>query len=583
MEDSVLNIESISLTNDKPKSQDSYLPSWVLKMRTKISESRNSHALAESRIEGLYKNVEILDESLVSYKIYKKRNQSSLEQLPTTAKKDLLPRFYFQDLPIEILYNIIQFLDLMSVFKISSLSKTLFVLIQNNYYWKEIMSSSFSFFLKDSNKFENTERFSVISSYLKRIKTCLRFILSMKEQRSIPKHKSIVPHRHFKTEKSITHPLPLFEHYSRSEMIMSHAETLSTDFRSVAHYSLDILERVTSNVLDPFNYLFVNEGVITVLVALLPNEEGALQNYAASIISNLFNWEAQVSKNKAFEDLRIKKFTSLFMHTSFNKTFGSSLDQFGLGFSSLLSQLQACNGNRLLISLLTSPTASINLAGGTARCSGGSKELRMIANIQGICNKQASRALVNAFYPKRSVPPEEELSVSLSTPVSSLSKASYRNNLLPPLEDSLQQLNLGPEFTLSPKHLSKPIMSDIFLLDDQPREWEFVYLFKSGSVKDKFRSLIRFFPSGEMRGKGTDLIGTFYIEGRVDPDIQGWAWYFQKSYIKVESQIFIEEALQLWLSCSEVPIETSIKSSAHVTHVGYWSSGSQAQHQDPLQ
>lgn len=53
----------------------SYLPSWVLKMRNKINESRLEHAKAESRIDSLHLSISNLD-----------LNLQTLRHLKTTAK-----------------------------------------------------------------------------------------------------------------------------------------------------------------------------------------------------------------------------------------------------------------------------------------------------------------------------------------------------------------------------------------------------------------------------------------------------------------------------------------------------------------
>ena len=49
----------------------------------------------------------------------------------------------------------------------------------------------------------------------------------------------------------------------------------------------------------------------------------------------------------------------------------------------LSDQINSCNGIKLLTSLLTSPSASINLAGGS-KSSGGFKRLRQTASVQGM-------------------------------------------------------------------------------------------------------------------------------------------------------------------------------------------------------
>jgi hypothetical protein len=75
--------DSIGDDDDNPKTvlspatvTESYLPSWVLKMRNKINESRLEHAKAESRIDSLHLSISNLDFNL-----------QTLRNLTTTAIK----------------------------------------------------------------------------------------------------------------------------------------------------------------------------------------------------------------------------------------------------------------------------------------------------------------------------------------------------------------------------------------------------------------------------------------------------------------------------------------------------------------
>jgi len=173
--------------------------------------------------------------------------------------------------------------------------------------------------------------------YVKDIHICMEFIQTMKDQRSVPKHRSVQPHRHTRQERQVSHPLPLFEQVTTlsstrgganasanarltihneqgtswgqranalrsTDRIMSHAETLSSDFRSVAHKALHTMLILTSDCNDPVIYQLASEGAITILTALLLNEEGAIQNDACAIIANLLCWEAR--KRLLFRNLR---------------------------------------------------------------------------------------------------------------------------------------------------------------------------------------------------------------------------------------------------------------------------------------
>ena len=47
---------------------------------------------------------------------------------------------------------------------------------------------------------------------------------------------------------------------------------------------------------DPLFPVLINEGLITVLVSLLSNEEGTIQNYACGVLGNLLCWESRSAK-----------------------------------------------------------------------------------------------------------------------------------------------------------------------------------------------------------------------------------------------------------------------------------------------
>jgi hypothetical protein len=72
---------------------------------------------------------------------------------------------------------------------------------------------------------------------------------------------------------------------------------------------------------------------------------------------------------------------------------------------SLSKQLEACDGQRLLLGLLTSPSASINLAGGRSHVSGGLRELRTTASVQGMSSRQVGSVSQLRFL----VPGDERL------------------------------------------------------------------------------------------------------------------------------------------------------------------------------
>lgn len=225
----------------------------------------------------------------------------------------------------------------------------------------------------------------------------------------------------------------------------------------------------------------------------------------------------------------------------------------------LSTQIDACSGIKQLMSLLTSPSASINLAGNTAKSSGGFKELRMTASVQGVATKQASRALISLFYPRMCVPAplpqivgerglgngkmmcfrlsnsSDRCNLNFSSPASisncgedsksEVSPSKANINVTPAIAP-LSPRNSLPSITPAPvavnrNLLSTPSIGGLFISDDRPIPWQFTYFYKSGSLKDQFTAYMRFLPDGYCQGRGMDSIGPFLLRGKVDPDISG--------------------------------------------------------------
>jgi hypothetical protein len=312
-------------------------------------------------------------------------------------------------------------------------------------------------------------------------------------------------------------------------------------------------------------------------------------------------------------------------------------------------QVSACGGLKLLTSLLTSPTAAINIShhsssthrsAGSAGSAGGAmgeagagqpRALRgTTSSIQGMCNKQASRALITLVYPQMPVPLAVVSKVSATitaanlSPTSSPVRAGHSELTLQDV-DSPQKKESGAEAKgVVPEHLRSPAVSDLFLTDTSARPWQFSYFYKSGAVKDQFTAYLRFRSSGgsgasggsggsagaTLRGRGVDDIGAFTLTGRAEADISGWSWYINKSYVPfavdqatdanqagdlqddavnaTDEELGVEGGngaltrMERWLQDVEGLLDppnalaTSARaggSSVHVTHVAYWCTG----------
>ena len=729
-------LESIGRTVRKPSDSvkidtdtntgSSHLPSWVLKMRLKIANSRMEHANVESALYNLNQHSMDLDKQLlllrpvlkvpiiiegikvpgdetVDDRSSKDDTRAAMKQTMTTTKICIL---YL--IPDDVFICILDYLWIKHILMLNQLSKSFQTLLNSSSYWLK----SFPIYcphlqrfvtkkkkkkkkshIDDNDDDRGVDYKSCIQSYFRNVYICTSFLQSMKEQRCIPKHKQIAPHRHRKQERQVTHPLPVFDSTNSSnssrrgdeQLIMSHAETMSSDYRSIAHKSLTIMLTETNFIDNPLNFKLVNDGVITVLTALLSNEEGALQNYACAIMANLLCWENQnrfvfniIKKEKVThtsplisnegvvdttsitaqgsslqatsvaateeEEEEVNIISQQELKTIQKRTFSilSTLqalfrlnDKDVSQIVSLASQITACRGDRQLATLLTSPSASINLAGTfTQVTSDGYKETRRTANVQGMCSQQASRALVGLFYPSMAIPSvvnyDPEINHPSSTSSSSSSSSSSGSTSSTENELSIDKKRGGPSSNMSfsppcrrnpssvtvtdekalllssynkkandndsidiststsamlrscipvlvPIQLRAPCINSIFLSDIESRPWQFTYFHKSGSFKDQFITYLRFFPDNILKGRGIDSIGVFYVKGRAEAGIAGWSWLFDKSYVSSLSIELLGYDSRQWMQLSDEAsyneLEGIGKAAVHVKHVGYWSDG----------
>lgn len=580
-------------------------------MREKITESRSAHALAEARIFQLNKDVDDLTDKILALKpkeVVKveidRENSSALCSEshctePARRKNTAIPLlYYWTSMAGDALCEVLHYVSLDSIVHLEMTCKSMRRCIAENIFWYRVFPIFFplelpcafqSYILRQSSALipsvsSGNDYQRSIREYLNNIAMSIKFVRMMKEQRSIPKHRSIQPHHHNRNE--ITHPLPLF---ASQQMIMSRAETLNSDFRSYAHNALLRMFDLTTNTDDLINAKLAHEGAVTVLISLLANEEGALQNYSCGVLANLLCWEARRERLSSQSDTpvdaldgsvtpsyRLRReqwlcsyvpiFRELFPESirGDHESYSYPRPNHGNGLVRLCDQIQACNGVKQLAGLLTSPSASINLAGGQARSSGGFRELRMIASVQGISTKHASRSLINLFYPRMCVPAPPFQSQAGPRPPPPRSS--------PPLGEGLPQI-------VNKNLVATPSIGGLFLSGERPTPWQFTYFYKSGSFKDQFTAYLKFLPDGYCKGRGVDQFGPFLFSGKVDPDITGWAWYFHKSYLRMVD--LVEVDLSSWVGMEDEEGNAGggrggggvSKAPIHVSHIGYWSEG----------
>lgn len=332
----------------------SHLPNWVLKMRQKIADSRQLHSHTEMRLGNLQASIVELGDKIEILRP-KLNNDASQDDNVDSQKLDESIFFKFDNLPSDVLSQILRYLSVLEANSLQGVSQSFKQAIFDSVYFWYDMFYIYCPHLKRSSSSQYGNMRSSIISHVKITTECVKFIRTMKEQRSILRHNTIAPRRHSVKEKTVTHPLPLFEQSKPNEVgkMMSRAETFSSDFRSVAHRVLGNIFRITGNPDDPLHEQLTNEGAVTVLVSMLSNEAGALQNYSCGILANMLVWESRKEKRLRRDELRGFRVSS----PSTPAESSSASADAGASRVSVADQVMACNGHRMLIGLLTSPTA----------------------------------------------------------------------------------------------------------------------------------------------------------------------------------------------------------------------------------
>ena len=400
----------------QPSEPVQYLPSWVLEFRKKIDASRADHADTESRIGAINRSMEALDINLLKLTTTGNRKSTAIndgEDDLVSAEAAVVKPKLFCLIPLDVLSIILEYLSIEIIFGQLELT-SIFVrnfIAECPYWWSHLYTYCPHLQQAGSKVLKTGRERSIVYARMKSGTACLNFIRLMKDQRCVRRHESIAPKRHNNKEKSVTHPLPIFEAIRNvpdlknarvtasytSDYVMSRTNTMNSDFRVVAHRTLEAMHHITASHSDPFQLKFVEEGAVTVLISLLSNEAGVVCHYSCSILANLLVWEArrnfrlrrqqqqqqqQGDQNEESDDEEVD-FTSNTSSQPINTKPGSDIDATTATFKPLRDQLEACGGKNMLVGLLTSPSASINLAGNTARVTGGFREKRMQASVEG--------------------------------------------------------------------------------------------------------------------------------------------------------------------------------------------------------
>ena len=194
-----------------------YLPSWVLEFRKKIESSRADHADAESRIGAINRSMEALDINLLKLTTTAGNRKSTTdndgEEDLVSAESAVVKPKLFCLIPSDVLAIILEYLPIECIFgqlELTSIFVRQFI-AQCPYWWSHLYTYC-PHLQQAGGKIQKTGRErSIIYGRMKSGIACLNFIRLMKDQRCVRRHESIAPKRHNNKERSVTHPLPIFE------------------------------------------------------------------------------------------------------------------------------------------------------------------------------------------------------------------------------------------------------------------------------------------------------------------------------------------------------------------------------------
>jgi hypothetical protein len=419
------------------------------------------------------------------------------------------PDFLVHDLPMDTFIIVARYLDLKSLVIFENISKVLQKVVNNSDLWFSYFKDMYPDIILSNSR--DCKKFIVdLAQY---------GVIGIKFVRLMSSNRSLAHSRSFETQTNDLH--------------LQKVETMTKDFRTFALVSLRALSVATCHEKSRIHSVLLEEGIIRVLISLLSNESCLIQQYACDIISNMLSWEALTLRT-------------------------SSLDG-----ESVSTQLQICDGRRQLLSLLTSPSATVILSQSIRHdhpyrneaMNGIGSVTKTTASVQGMANQSASRALVNYFcfdYPILSQNREDLFQ-------------SFGQNSHPTFEGDSFRLKCETEASCLPYSSEKS------------HPWRFMYYHRSGFLKDTHDVWILLSKNRDsLQARGVDEIGPFLVRGTIESGFGNFSWHLDKYYLQsaflessLESlEVWIQNVENYWLDDEEF---WSIGRKS-VSHVGYRSS-----------
>ena len=229
-------------------------PKWLRESQNLLKNTKEKHRNATQRLQDLSTTTRELSNKIDDENLLKTKYDKDTEVNDGSQRTETEASFCWRWLCTDIYGKICEFLLLREVVNLEAASVTVRSLSMESLHWLKLASYNVN----------NTgdARKSVLNK-AKIEYNCMKFLKFMKTSRSVPRNKSIEPRRHSRMEKSVTHPMPIFEN-STSEKVMSSTDTLDSEMRCEILSSLSDMSILTSDELDPASDTLIAQGAVTV-------------------------------------------------------------------------------------------------------------------------------------------------------------------------------------------------------------------------------------------------------------------------------------------------------------------------------
>lgn len=473
-----------------PESKASNLPKWLLDMKLQLEASKASHKKTEDQIAGLQGHVKKLSEhintTLPAHHRHRVEIFARSLSNPIPTRCDLKhKRCLIVLVPNEVLSHIMNFCDIKSIHRCEIASKMLRSHVSLSTFWILYFKQHFSFVSRYFSPIHLTTSSThhYIIRYFQQMNMCCRFLLDLKNEQFVSRHRSAKAH--------------LYD----------------------AHHTLTTFLYLTCFAESSVHDLIVKHEGIRIFVKFLAHESGLLHQIACEIIANLLF--ARHARSICVEDCPV------------------------------CLQLKLANARRTLLSLLTSPTATVTLS--TTHHYSAENISTTTANVQGVACQAASRALINFFIPTHSIP----------LPCSACSSLF--------VEDYSQLCGTFPP-TPTDTDLGSMLETSQQLKINEYTPFELRYYHKSGGMQKNTTLWLKFFRKTSsslradgMTGKGIDDNGHFLLFGSLQVEIEGPIWQMRLVYLSHDIDIID------WLFVEDELTYSNMRS--QITFKAYWSDG----------